>query len=64
MVAFIQGGRPACERHGWFASLEPVSYDARLGNICDASTTYRVVSGRLPPGVTLDTSTGAIRGNP
>lgn len=48
----------------WFASLEQVGFRPRHGQLCGAATTFRVVSGRLPAGVSLDSSTGIIAGAP
>lgn len=50
--------------YDWYASLEPLRTDPTHGEVCGATTTYRLVSGSLPPGVTLDTDTGRIQGTP
>jgi hypothetical protein len=48
----------------WFGSLEQVGLNPVFGQVCGADTTFRVVSGELPQGVTLDPDTGAIAGLP
>ncbi|WP_186511267.1 putative Ig domain-containing protein [Caenimonas sedimenti] len=48
----------------WFASLERVGFNPRFSEICGAGTAFRVISGRLPAGVTLDSTTGVISGSP
>jgi hypothetical protein len=48
----------------WFATLEAVGFTPTHGEICGRATTFRVVSGALPAGVTLDRTTGAIAGQP
>src|SRR5690349_15652488 len=50
--------------HEWFATLEPLRFNPVHGEVCGAATSYRIVSGSLPAGVTLDPASGVIAGTP
>jgi hypothetical protein len=55
---------PSSNSDEWFATLEAVGLSPQHGEICGAATTFRIVSGSLPAGVTLDRATGVIAGQP
>jgi hypothetical protein len=48
----------------WFGTLEAVQFTPRHADVCGASRSFRVVSGSLPAGVTLDAGTGVVSGIP